>query len=58
MKQKMRTAGVSVLSAAMAAFNTGIALDNSASHSSFIAFALSACLLATASSALTTCWTK
>jgi len=54
----MHTAGVSVLSAAMAAFSKGIAFANSVSHSFFIVLALSACLFATASSALTTCQSK
>jgi len=55
---KTLTAGVSVLSAAIAAFSMGIALDNSASHSSLIVFAFCVCLLATASSALTICQSK
>jgi len=54
----MHTAGVSVLSAAMAAFSKGIAFANSVSHSFFIVLALSACLFATASSALTICQSK
>ena len=51
------TAGVRVLSAAMAAFRIGMATARSASHSSLIALAAIACSFATASSAFTTCTT-
>ena len=50
----LRTAGVSVLRAAKAASKMGIASPRSLSHSSLIAWAAAACLLATASSAFTT----
>ena len=50
----LRTAGVSVLRAARAASKMGIASPRSLSHSSLIAWAAAACLLATASSAFTT----
>ena len=48
------TAGVSVFRAVRAELSIGIASARSASHSSFMALAAMACLLATASSALTT----
>ena len=50
----LRTAGVSVLRAAKAASKMGMASPRSLSHSSLIAWAAAACLLATASSAFTT----
>ena len=50
----LRTAFVSVLRAARAASKIGIASPRSLSHSSLIAWAAAACLLATASSAFTT----